>query len=243
MYLPYVALRKFLAFLFIVGTCALVFCTPSAAFAKALAGAISSDYTYRPLSQHQTHADFAGAIASDDTRMVADWVVQSRDNFGLSFIVIDKANAELFLFDSAGVLRAKTPILLGLGFGDDSPLGIGSQKLSAMKPADQITPAGRFVAGRGLNLAGQDILWIDYDAAISLHRASDRKPGMTAQSRTDRLASPSIADNRASHGCINVSVSFYDDFIRPAFDRVGGIVYVLPETRSARNEFKIPAPS
>jgi hypothetical protein len=110
-----------------------------------------------------------------------------------------------------------------------------------MKPADQITPAGRFVAGRGLNLAGQDILWVDYDAAISLHRASDRKPGMTAKSRSDRLASATTLDNRASHGCINVSVPFYDNFIRPAFDGAAGIVYVLPETRSARKEFKIPA--
>jgi hypothetical protein len=194
-----------------------------------------------PVSPAQGQADFAGATASDDARTVADWVLQSHDNLGLSFIVIDKANAELFLFDAGGSLRAATPVLLGLGRGDDSPPGIGAQKLAAMKPADQITPAGRFVAGRGLNLAGQDILWVDYDAAISLHRASDRKPGMTAKSRTDRLASATTLDNRASHGCINVSVPFYDDFIRPAFEGTPGIVYVLPETRSVREQFDIPA--
>src|SRR5690606_29973444 len=149
--------------------------------------AASGNTAERSVPHKLTYADFLGTTASADAQMVADWVVRSRDNFGLTFIVVDKTNAELFLFDAGGVLRAATPVLLGLGVGDDSPPGIGSQKLSAMKPADQITPSGRFVAGRGLNLAGKDILWIDYDAAVSLHRASDRKPGMTSQSRTERL--------------------------------------------------------
>jgi hypothetical protein len=194
-----------------------------------------------PSAARGIQADFSGTAASADAHLVADWIVRSGDNRGLSFIVVDKANAELFLFDAGGSIRAATPVLLGLGLGDDSPPGIGAQKLSTMKPADQITPAGRFVAARGLNLAGQDILWVDYEAAISLHRASDRKPGLTAKSRTDRLESATTLDNRASHGCINVSVPFYDDFIRPAFDGTAGIVYVLPETRSARAEFNIPA--
>lgn len=191
--------------------------------------------------QSGQHANFAETTPSADAQLVANWVVQSGDNQGLSFIVVDKANAQLFLLDASGLVIAATPVLLGLGVGDDSPPGIGEQALSAMKPEDQITPAGRFVAGRGLNLAGQDILWVDYNAAISLHRASDRKPGMTAQSRTDRLASATTLDNRASHGCINVSVPFYDDFIRPAFEGTAGIVYVLPETRSVQQQFGIPA--
>ena len=226
MHLPYRPRFKLLSLLPIVGFLA-VFASPMPALAST--------------SQSQSRADFAGTAASADARAVADWVKQSNDNLGLSFIVIDKASAELFLFDADGSLRAATPVLLGLGRGDDSPPGIGEQKLAEMKPADQITPAGRFVAGRGLNLAGQDILWVDYDAAISLHRASDRKPGMTAKSRTERLASATVSDNRASHGCINVSVPFYDDFIRPAFDGTPGIVYVLPETRSVRDQFNIPA--
>jgi len=186
-------------------------------------------------------ANFAETAPSADAQLVANWVVQSHDNQGLSFIVVDKAHAELFLFDANGLVIAATPVLLGLGIGDDSPPGIGEQTLSAMKPEDQITPAGRFVAGRGLNLAGQDILWVDYAAAVSLHRASDRKPSMTSQSRADRLATATTLDNRASHGCITVSVPFYDDFIRPAFEGAAGIVYVLPETRSVQQQFGIPA--
>jgi hypothetical protein len=192
-------------------------------------------------TQNTRQANFLGITPSADAHLVADWIVRSGDNQGLAFIVVDKRNAELFLFDAGGSIRAVTPVLLGVGVGDDSPPGIGAMALSAIPPEDQITPAGRFVAGRGLNLAGQDILWVDYDAAVSLHRASDRKPGMSSQSRTDRLASPDLRDRRASHGCINVSVPFYDDYIRPAFDGTMGIVYVLPETRAVREEFGIPA--
>lgn len=95
-------------------------------------------------------------------------------------MIVDKVNATLVLYDPRGSVRAATPVLLGLAHGDDSPPGIGSRKLAAIAPGERITPAGRFVAETGRNLAGQDILWFDYDAAISLHRASDRKPGMTA---------------------------------------------------------------
>jgi len=225
----------------ILGFLAAALAIPGPGFASEPLASIGGSAPGPGASQPRQQADFSGAAASAEAHMVANWVVRSGDNRGLAFIVVDKANAELFLFDAGGSIRAATPVLLGLGRGDDSPPGIGTQKLSAMKPADQITPAGRFVAGRGLNLAGQDILWVDYDAAISLHRASDLKPGLTAKSRMDRLASTTTLDNRASHGCINVSVPFYDDFIRPAFDGTAGIVYVLPETRSARDEFNIPA--
>jgi hypothetical protein len=224
----------------LLGLAAAVAC-PGGAIASNPLASLEGSGVGLTVSAAAGHADFSGATASADVQTVANWVVRSRDNLGLSFLVIDKVNAELFLFDADGSVRATTPVLLGLGRGDDSPPGIGAQALSTMRSADQITPAGRFVAGRGLNLAGQDILWVDYDAAISLHRASDRKPGLSEKSRTDRLASTTTLDNRASHGCINVSVAFYDDFIRPAFEGTAGIVYVLPETRSVRDEFKIPA--
>lgn len=186
-------------------------------------------------------ADFSGEAASAQARQVADWVVASRDNRGLSFLIVDKANARLFLFDPLGSVRVAAPVLLGLARGDDSPPGIGDRKLSSIKPAERITPAGRFVATPGENLSGQDILWLDYDAAISLHRATDLKPGLTREDRLARLASATTLDNRISHGCINVSVEFYDTFIRSTFGAAQGVVYVLPETRSVRDVFHIPA--
>ncbi|RZA10747.1 MAG: hypothetical protein EOP02_33765, partial [Proteobacteria bacterium] len=84
-------------------------------------------------AEPQRQADFSGQNASDDAHLVANWVVRSGDNRGLSFIVVDKASAELFLFDASGSIRAATPVLLGLAVGDDSPPGIGSQPLAAIK--------------------------------------------------------------------------------------------------------------
>lgn len=183
------------------------------------------------------HADFGSAAPSGDARTLAEWVAASGDNRGLPFMIVDKANARLFLFDSRAELGATAPALLGLARGDDSPPGIGDRPLALIASAERITPAGRFVASAGQNLAGSDILWVDYAAAVSLHRATDRKPGLTAKSRLDRLATATTLDNRITHGCINVSVKFFDAFVRPAFRDTDVIVYILPETRSLRSVF------
>jgi hypothetical protein len=182
-------------------------------------------------------ADFAGQNASPESRKVADWVVDSGDNQGQPFIIVDKAEAQMLLFGPDGALLGATPVLLGLGRGDDSPAGIGDRPLAQIKPAERITPAGRFVAQLGLNLHGQDILWVDYAAAISVHRASDRIAGLTANGRLARLASATKDDNRVSHGCINVTPAFFEGVLRPAFIGTRGIVYILPETRSIQVEF------
>ena len=176
---------------------------------------------------------------SSDGRQVVKWVDASGDNRGLPFMIIDKVGARLFLFDANGVLRATTPVLLGLARGDISPAGIGSRKLSAIKPAERITPAGRFIVEAGKSVTGHDIVWIDYDAAISLHRASDRKPGNGGKSRVARLASNSAGERRVSLGCVNVSAAFYDRFVQPTFAASNGIAYILPETRPVSSEFDL----
>ena len=186
-------------------------------------------------------ADFAGQRASADSRQVADWVVGSNDNRGQVFIIVDKGNAQMFLFAPGGALIGAAPVLLGLARGDDSPPGIGDRPLAQITPGERITPAGRFVGQLGVNLTGQDILWVDYSAAVSVHRATDAKEGLTAQGRAARLASATTRDNRISHGCIIVSAGFFEGVLRPAFAGTGGIVYVLPETRSIREEFPIAA--
>ena len=54
---------------------------------------------------------------------------------------------------------------------------------------------------------------------------------------TSRLASPTPLDNRISYGCINVPTQFYEKVVSRAFAGTHGIVYVLPETRPAREVF------
>lgn len=173
--------------------------------------------------------------ASGDVHYVADWVASTRDNQELPYILVDKVNAMVFVFDAEGGLQAKSAALLGMVPGDGSADGVGSRALSAIAPNDRTTPAGRFMASVGPDLKGKDILWIDYDSALALHRVAKGTP---AERRAQRLESPTPGDNRISYGCINVPVSFYETFIGPAFSQTGGVVYILPEMSSARELFK-----
>lgn len=181
----------------------------------------------------------ADVVASSAARQLTAWVLATADNQGLPFLIIDKVGAEVLAFDREGQLLGTAPVLLGLARGDISPAGIGERPLSAITPGERITPAGRFMASMGENLGGKGILWIDYDAALSLHpvittRAADR--------RLQRLASATAEDNRISYGCVNVPVEFYDRIVQLAFQGTTGIVYILPETQSLADVF-FPAPA
>lgn len=178
-------------------------------------------------------AYFAQEDLSVAARQVADWVIDSKDNRGLPFLIVDKRNARSFVFDATGNIKGAASVLLGSAVGDDSAPGIGDKKLKAILPNERTTPAGRFVANLDRDLHGKEILWIDYDAAISLHRVIISNP---KEQRAQRLDSPTTDDNRISFGCINVPVDFYVNVVSPAFKK-SGIVYVLPETRSLHETF------
>lgn len=179
-------------------------------------------------------ADFGGEPASPDARHIADWAVHSRDSGGLPFAVIDKRDPKVYVFDAQGRLLGAAPALLGLALGDDSVPGIGERKMSTIRPDERTTPAGRFAALMGSGMRGDEILWLDYDTAIALHRVIASVP---KERRLQRLASPRPADRRITYGCINVPVQFFDQVVIPAFKGGQGIVYVLPETRGARAVF------
>lgn len=178
--------------------------------------------------------DAFAQTASADVHHVANWVVHTHDNQGLPFLIVDKVRAQVFVFYADGRLRGATAALLGLAIGDDSVPGIGTRKLASILPQERTTPAGRFVANLDRNLGGKEILWVDYEAAISLHPVitSDAK-----ERRAERLATPSPLDNRISYGCINVAADFFKRVVSAAFKGSNGIVYVLPETRSPQEVF------
>lgn len=178
-------------------------------------------------------ADFGQEQPSPDARNVANWVVDSRDHQNMSFVIIDKKDARVYVFDRAGRIVQSAPALLGSAVGDDSAPGIGDKPLSQVLPEEKTTPAGRFVAEVGANTKGEDIVWVDYDAAVSMHRVRNVK----AEDRFARLASPGIDDNRISFGCINLPVPFFEQVLKPAVIAHGAVVYVLPETRSPSQVF------
>lgn len=186
-------------------------------------------------------ADFKLEPASAEVSRLADWIVDSGDNGRLPFVIVDKHGARVFVFSADGGLRGASPALLGQSSGDDSAPGIGTRKLADIRPEERTTPAGRFVASLGQNLHGGEVLWVDYDAAISLHPVVT---GNARERRLQRLASATPLDNRISYGCINVPPQFYRNVVSPAFRQSDGIVYILPETRPASAVFpRYPAPS
>lgn len=202
-----------------------------------VAHASSSSPTRAPASSaaRPQGADFRGEAASNDARRVADWAVTVGDNHGLPFIIVDKVQAKVFVFGPDGRLRGASTALLGRARGDDTVPGIGQRKLSEIRPEERTTPAGRFVATLGRDLH-KDILWIDYDAAVSLHRVVAGDPG---DHRLQRLVSASPLDKRISYGCINVPVRFYEDIVLKAFTGTRGIVYILPEVKTLNQVFAI----
>lgn len=147
---------------------------------------------------------------------------------GRAFAVVDKKGARVHVFDAGGKERASAPILLGLARGDDSVPGIGERPMAQIRPEERTTPAGRFATEPGRNLQGEDIVWVDYDAAVSMHRVRATNP---AERRLERLATPGVEDNRISYGCINVPAAFYDAYVKPTLGTRRGVVYVLPETK------------
>ena len=191
--------------------------------------------TQPAVAPHPKRANFEGEHKSEQARHVADWVVDSGDNRGRPFVIVDKMDAKVFVFDAHGRLRGAAPALLGLTRGDYPVPGIGDRKLSDIRPEERTTPAGRFVASLGYNLKGKDVLWVDYKNAVSLHRVITNNP---KERRLERLATPGPRDKRISYGCINVPAKFFDNVVSPTFTGKSGIVYVLPETRPIGEIFK-----
>jgi hypothetical protein len=189
-------------------------------------GAIQGKYVKRANLKQET--------ASPEVRQIADWVVDSADNKNMPFVVLDKKEAKVFVFHAHGGLRGAAPVLLGITVGDDSFPGVGNKPLSQVKPEEKTTPAGRFVAASDKNIKGADIVWIDYEGAVSFHAVVKGKP---EERRAERLASPLPSERRISFGCVNVPVNFFKTALLASFKKSDGIVYVLPETRSTKQMF------
>lgn len=181
-----------------------------------------------PAQAAPRQADFAGERVSSEVRHLASWVLASADHRQGHFAIIDKKAARVFVFEPSGRLRGAAPVLIGAAVGDDSVSGIGERPLAQIQPHERTTPAGRFVAEPGRNLSGEEVVWVDYDAAVSMHRV---RTTVAKERRLERLASPNPQEHRISYGCINLPAAFFDAVVHPAFYQRRGVVYVLPEVK------------
>lgn len=173
-------------------------------------------------------------VYSEGSGRMAAWVAAAHDNGALPYLVIDKQAASLLMFSAKGDFLGQTPVLLGIGVGDDSSPGVGAKSLAEIGPAERTTPAGRFVAKFGRAFGGQRVLWVDYANSVAVHAVITTNK---SEHRVERLLSPTVDDNRISFGCINVGTDFYARKLRPLFQRKGGIVYILPDTKPLDDVF------
>ena len=165
-------------------------------------------------------------------RVGAAWLlsrdVLSRGDHGeRPFAIVDKQAALILVFGADGRLAGSAPVLLGRARGDHSAPGVGQRTQDrTLRATDLITPAGRFASEPGRNLEGDDIVWIDYGAALAIHRL---RSGSSHADRQWRMASANLGDRRVSAGCVVVPTGFYDSVVRPLLGRQRGVVYVMPE--------------
>ncbi len=181
-----------------------------------------------------TASTFGDDEVSSDMRTVADWIAASANNTGLPYLIVDKRAAAVYVFSSGGAFVVSSVVLLGASTGDTTVAGIGERPLSKVMPYERITPAGRFMGERGHNTRGEDVVWLDYAAGISMHRVLTTN---ISENRLLRLATPDTKDNRISYGCINVPDAFFNRFIEPIFAKNHALVYVLPEVKTAQQVF------
>jgi hypothetical protein len=192
-----------------------------------------------PVAAIDRQLDFGHVRAPLDVTRVAAWAVREADNGDRPFAVVDKRRAQVYVFAAGGRLLGTSPVLLGYAAGDYTVAGIGNKSIEEIKPQERTTPAGRFVSTPGKNASGKEVVWVDYDAAVSMHRVITTNP---KERRLERLATKTAADNRISWGCINVPVAFFDNTLWPNLGKGRAVVYVLPETRPLTAFFPAAAP-
>lgn len=171
----------------------------------------------RPAALQATPAPAAGLLR---------WIAHTANNEGRPYVVVDKRQARVWVFDAQHRPLASSAALLGLTAGDHEVADIRTRNVAKLTRDARITPAGRFVTEPGINLQGEDVVWLDYDAGLAMHRV---RPGLAQASRNKRLAEGVASAQRISMGCVVLPVAFYEGVIRPLLGRQAGVVYVLPE--------------
>jgi hypothetical protein len=165
---------------------------------------------------------------TDEVAYVAEMAIKSGDNKKRPFIILQKKQARIYVYDRSGCLLSYAPVLLGLAIGDELSPEIARLPLSQIKPSNRITPSGRYLAEIGKDTHGNEVLWVDFNSNLAIHPVIN----VPHQNRPERLLSETIEDNRISWGCINVPKLFFRKYIVKNFATKKGMVYILPEVKS-----------
>ena len=182
----------------------------------------------------QRLVDFDGVSASSNVRVMAQWILDTKDSDGQPFVVAEKVAGVIYVFSGDGVLVKKAPALFGATPGDiqtqeQRDLTIEQRRTTK---AAQVTEAGRFpsVISNTGDAYGDTAVFNPYKHTISaLHIPYLGRP---AENRLGRMASPTAEDNRISLGCVNIPAEAMSAVASQFKD--GGIIYILPETEAGK---------
>lgn len=174
------------------------------------------------------HATVVGAWASSQAALdYAGHVLSTGDHKGLPFAIVDKRASTILVYRGDGTLMGASSVLLGQAKGDEIAPGVGERtQARQLRASDRTTPAGRFASEPGHNDAGEAVVWINYAAALAIHRLRPSPPG---ERRAQRMASNNPLDKRISAGCVVVPVAFYLHVVQPVLGRNRGVVYIMTE--------------
>lgn len=165
----------------------------------------------------------AAAKMSPLAQQVYENMASAAKASGKGFIIADKPNGMIHVFNADGSVLAQDAALYGKQAGD---------KLDGKS---KITPAGGYVLKprADAEYAGGMVLAMpettDATGYIAVHAAYLGDP---KENRTGRLNSASADDNKISYGCINTA---HDTFLKKILPNIeefnGGMIFILPDAQ------------
>lgn len=144
------------------------------------------------------------------------------------------------MYGGSGTLAGASPVLLGQDRGDQSAPGVGKRaQAGRLRPGDRTTAAGRYLSEPGRNLAGEAVVWLDFGAALAIHRLRPQPAGLE---RARRLAGGRAEDLRLSDGCVVVPVAFFEAVVQPLLGRGPAVIYILAESHERTTDGRTQEP-
>lgn len=145
---------------------------------------------------------------------------------GRPFILADKPNGRIFVFDKDGKLITQSDALYGKADGDR--MYEMMKNIDSMNDFERITPSGIYTLHYANDTNQFQLLETEIkDSIIAIHKVdtSDK-----SEQRIKRLESKTNKDNRISFGCINTDQKFFNDALIPIRGKLeNSFVAVVPD--------------
>lgn len=177
----------------------------------------------------------ARAAMSSTAAMIFDTVGYAAVAGGKGFVIADKPNGQVHVFDNTGHHLGSSAALYGRDAGDTMTSAQQRKPLADLVDGDRITPAGafkmRFSKQPSVYPGNAAMFLVDKDnrdvGAVAVHGVYKLH---AAENRLGRMASAGADDNKVSSGCINIDDKLFIEKLLPnAAQFVGGTVFVLPD--------------